>query len=136
MVTPPLPVRPSGSVESSPPWAGCCPGTCGFSSGENRRYLQHGAGGYIIAEKLRSGSADIKAALSRQGRYQAVAGNLQVKEVRIDDAGDRFVICYNPEAATRGAATRVGLTARLEDMISGSDKLTRAGRIGGRTPRS
>jgi hypothetical protein len=25
-----------------------------------------------------------------------VAGNLQVKEVRIDDTDDRFVICYNP----------------------------------------
>ena len=41
----------------------------GFSSKENRRYLQAGAGHYIIAEKLRSDSPDIKAALSRQGRY-------------------------------------------------------------------
>lgn len=75
----------------------------GFSSKENRRCLQRGAGHYIIAEKLRSDSADIKTALSRQGRYQAVAGNLQVKEVRINDADDRFVICYNPTAppATR-----------------------------------
>ena len=90
---------------------------------ENRRYLQSGAGGYIIAEKLRSDSADIKAALSRQGRYQTVAGNLQVKEVRIDDAGDRFVICYNPDAATRDAATRAELIAKLDDMIAGSDRL-------------
>ncbi len=77
----------------------------GFSSRRNRRYLQRGAGGYIIAEKLRSGSPHVKAALSRQGRYQAVAGNLQVKEVRIADAGDRSVICHNPEAAARDAAT-------------------------------
>ena len=95
----------------------------GFSSKENRRYLQSGAGGYIIAEKLRSDSADIKAALSRQGRYQTVAGNLQVKEVRIDDAGDRFVICCNPDAATRDAATRAELIAKLDDMIAGSDRL-------------
>ena len=100
----------------------------GFSSGKNRRYLQSGAGGYIIAEKLRSDSADIKTALSRQGRYQTVAGNLQVKEVRIDDANDRFVICYNPDAATRDAATRAGLTAKLDDMIKGSGKLTAAKR--------
>jgi O-antigen/teichoic acid export membrane protein len=40
---------------------------------------------YIIAEKLRAESGDVKAASSRQGRYQAVSGNLQVKEVRIDD---------------------------------------------------
>jgi IS4 transposase len=96
----------------------------GFSSKENRRYLQQGAGHYIIAEKLRSDSADIKTALSRQGRYQSVAGNMQVKEVRIDDAGDRFVICHNPDAATRDAATRAELIARLDDMITGSDKLS------------
>jgi len=96
----------------------------GFSSKRNRRYLQRGAGHYIIAEKLRSGSPDIKTALSRQGRYQTVAGNLQVKEVRIDDADDRFVICYNPDAATRDAATRADLITKLEDLITGSDKLT------------
>ena len=96
----------------------------GFSSKQNRRYLQRGAGHYIIAEKLRSDSADIKTALSRQGRYQTVAGNLQVKEVRIDDTDDRFVICYNPDAATRDAATRAGLITKLQEMIAGSDKLS------------
>lgn len=96
----------------------------GFSSRRNRRYLQRGAGHYIIAEKLRSDSPDIKTALSRQGRYQTVADNLQVKEVRIDDAGDRFVICYNPDAATRDAATRADLIAKLGELIKGSDKLS------------
>ena len=57
----------------------------GFASAENRRYLRSGDDHYIIGEKLRSGSAEAKAALSRQGRYQDVAGNLQVKEVRIAD---------------------------------------------------
>jgi hypothetical protein len=93
----------------------------GFSSAENRRYLQRGAGHYIIGEKLRSDSALVKAALSRQGRYQQVAGNLQVKEVRLDDAGDRFVICFNPDAAVRDAATREDLAARLGEMIAGTD---------------
>ena len=92
--------------------------------GENRRYLQRGAGNYIIGEKLRSGSPEIKAALSRQGRYQTVAGNIQVKEVRIDDADDRFVICRNPDAATRDAATRADLLTKLEELIAGSDKLS------------
>jgi len=96
----------------------------GFSSRENRRYLQAGAGHYIIAEKLRSDSPDIKAALSRQGRYHSAAGNLQVKEVRINDAGDRFIICYNPDAAVRDAATRADLLTKLEDLIAGSGKLT------------
>lgn len=49
-------------------------------------------------EKLRSGSAEATTALSRQGRYQHVRDNLQVKQVRIAE-GERFVICYNPEPA-------------------------------------
>ena len=77
----------------------------GFTSAENRRYLRKGGGSYIIGEKLRSGSADAAAALSRQGRYKDVAQNLKVKEVRISD-DERFVICFNPEAAERDAAVR------------------------------
>jgi transposase len=50
----------------------------GFSSKENRRELRRGGGHYIIGEKLRSGSAEATAALSRQGRYQHVRDNLQV----------------------------------------------------------
>jgi hypothetical protein len=96
----------------------------GFTSRENRRFLQQGAGGYIIGEKLRSGSAEAAAALSRQGRYQHVAGNLQVKEVRLPDAGDRFVVCFNPGAAERGARIRGELISKLEELIAGSGKLT------------
>ena len=57
----------------------------GFTSKQNRKFLQSGGGAYIIGEKLRSGSAEAKAALSRQGRYKTVAGNLQVKEVRLPE---------------------------------------------------
>ena len=96
----------------------------GFTSRENRRFLQQGAGGYIIGEKLRSGSAEAAAALSRQGRYQHVAGNLQVKEVRLPDAGDRFVVCFNPGAAERDARIRDKLISKLEELIAGSDRLT------------
>jgi hypothetical protein len=96
----------------------------GFSSAGNRRFLLHGAGGYITGEKLRSGSPYVKAALSRPGRYQRAAGNLQVKELRIADSADRFVICYNPEAAARDAAVREDLIAKLEEAIAGSDNLS------------
>ncbi len=34
-----------------------------------------------IGEKLRGASVQAKAALSRQGRYHTVAGNLRVKQV-------------------------------------------------------
>jgi hypothetical protein len=96
----------------------------GFTSKENRKFLQQGGGAYIIGEKLRSGSAEAKAALSRQGRYKTVTGNLQVKEVKLPDAGDRFVICFNPDQAVRDAAVRAKMTAALEETISGSDQLT------------
>jgi hypothetical protein len=96
----------------------------GFTSQENRRYLRKGGGSYIIGEKLRSGSAEAGAALSRQGRYKDVTGNLKVKEVRIAE-DERFVICYNPEAAERDAAVRARMIARLEEMIKDSDQLSR-----------
>jgi hypothetical protein len=102
----------------------------GFSSARNRRFLQQGAGGYIIGEKLRTESPLVKAALSRQGRSRQAAGNMQVKEVRLPDATDRFVICYNPDAAERDAAIRAELISKLEELIAGTDKLTATKRAG------
>ena len=96
----------------------------GFTSRDNRKFLQRGAGAYIIGEKLRSGSAEAKAALSRQGRYKTAAGNLQVKEVRLPDAGDRFIICFYPGQAVRDAAVREKMISALEETIAGSDELT------------
>jgi IS4 transposase len=96
----------------------------GFSSAENRRYLRKGGNHYIIGEKLRSGSAEATAALSRQGRYQDVAANLKVKEVQISE-DERFVICFNPEGAERDAAVRARMLAQLSEMIDGSDALSR-----------
>ncbi len=97
----------------------------GFASAENRRYLQRAGGHYIIGEKLRGDSTEAAAALRRPGRYRAVAGNLHVKEVVIDDATmrDRFVICHNPEQAERDQAVRTALVAQLEKSIVDSDGL-------------
>jgi Transposase DDE domain len=95
----------------------------GFASAENRRYLRRGDHHYIIGERLRSGSAEATAALQRQGRYQQVADNLRVKEVRISDA-ERFVICYNPEQADRDAVVRARLVAQLEETIADTDKFS------------
>jgi Transposase DDE domain len=94
----------------------------GFASAENRRFLRRGDDHYIIGEKLRSGSAEATAALQRQGRYQQVADNLRVKEVKISDH-ERFVVCYNPEQADRDAAVRQRLLAQLTETIAGTDKL-------------
>ena len=98
----------------------------GFQSAENRRYLQRAGGHYIIGEKLRGESAEAKAALARQGRYRTVAGNLQIKEVRVDDGTmrDRFVICRNPDQADRDQAVRDALVKQLQDAIKDSDRLS------------
>ena len=95
----------------------------GFTSAENRRYLRQGDHHYIIGEKLRSGSAEAQAALSRQGRYQDVTANLRVKEVRVSES-ERFVICFNPEAAERDAKVRDRMLAQLEELIKDSDQLS------------
>jgi transposase len=99
----------------------------GFTSAENRRYLQRAGGHYILGEKLRGDSDEAKAALASQGRYKTVAGNLQVKEVKLDKdlADDRFVICFNPDAAQRDATIRQRMLAQLDEAIAGSDKLSK-----------
>jgi hypothetical protein len=99
----------------------------GFTSAANRRALMRGGGGYIIGEKLRSTSPEIKAALSRQGRYATVRHNMQVKEVNVDTT-DRMIICFNPAQAERDAAIRTELVARLEEAIDGSDALSKLDR--------
>jgi hypothetical protein len=98
----------------------------GFTSKENRRYLQRAGGHYIVGEKLRGDSAEAALALSRPGRYHTVEGNLRVKEVRVDNGTmrDRFVICHNPERAQRDAFIRSQIVAHLEEKIALSDAMS------------
>jgi Transposase DDE domain len=98
-------------------------GDRGFTSAANRADLRRGGHAYILGEKLRSGSADAVAALGRPGRYATVAGNLQVKEVKIAD-DERFIVCFNPEQADRDAALREVMIGKLETLIAGSDALS------------
>jgi len=98
----------------------------GFASAENRRYLQRAGGHYILGEKLRGNSKEAAVALSRQGRYHTVAGNLRVKEVRVDDGTmrDRFVVCHNPDEAVRDKTIRDQMISQITTAIDGSDALT------------
>jgi hypothetical protein len=99
----------------------------GFNSGENRAYLQKGGGHYIVAERVRGGSREAKAALARAGRYHTVAGNLEVKEVRLGEGArsQRFCVCHNPEVAARDRRVRENLVRYLEQKIEGSDNWTK-----------
>jgi hypothetical protein len=88
----------------------------GFSSDENLRYLTRAGGHWIAGERMRDGSPDAQAALSRQGRYQTVRDNLRVKEVRVGDgdAAKRFIVCHNPAEAERDKTQRDDTIARLK----------------------
>jgi hypothetical protein len=98
-------------------------GDRGFTSAANRRELRAGGHGYILGERLRSGSVDAAAALARPGRYQQVADNLQVKEVKIAD-DERFIVCFNPDTAQRDTALRQVMVDKLTELIAGSDTLS------------
>jgi transposase len=92
----------------------------GFSSQENLRYLQRAGGHYIAGIKLRSGTAEAKVALKRQGRYHTAAGNMTVKEVVVGDgeARQRFVVARNPREADRDRTRREQTVTRLEAQLA------------------
>jgi len=92
----------------------------GFSSEDNLAYLRRGGGHWIAGQRMRDGGARAKAALARQGRYHHVRDGLRVKEVRLDDTtpggdgGRRWIVCHNPDQATRDAVIRDELVAVAE----------------------
>ena len=97
----------------------------GFSSDANLDYLRRAGGHWIAGEKMRDGSADADAVLSRQGRYKSVRDNLRVKEVRLDADGDdvqkRWIICHNPFEAERDAAKRAAAIQRVTEELERID---------------
>jgi DDE family transposase len=92
----------------------------GFSSVENLRYLRRAGGHYIAGMKLRSGTAEARLALQRQGRYHVVADNIAVKQVIVGDgeARQRFVVARNPREAERDRTRREQTIARLEEQLA------------------
>ncbi len=111
----------------------------GFSSDKNLDYLRRAGGHWIAGEKMRDGSPDAQAALSRQGRYQTVRDNLRVKEVRLDDdTGKRWIVCHNPFEAERDQAQRTAALERieieLERIRQGRERDAKRKTKGGRKP--
>jgi Transposase DDE domain len=97
----------------------------GFSSDANLAYVTRAGGHWIAGERMRDGSPDAAAALARQGRYRTVRDNLRVKEVRVGDgaAATRFVVCHNPDQATRDQAARARQVAQVTAELDRIGKL-------------
>jgi Transposase DDE domain len=70
---------------------------------------------YILGCPLRRERAVAKAVLARPGRYQQVADNLEVKEVRLGER--RYIVCRNPIEAKQDAADREALLTKLRQTL-------------------
>jgi Transposase DDE domain len=70
---------------------------------------------YILGCPLRRERAVAEKVLARPGRYQQVADNLEVKEVKLGE--HRYVVCRNPIEAKQDAADREALLAKLRQTL-------------------
>ena len=104
-------------------------GDAGMNSEENRRSLALGNGKYILAARMRAGDAVTTDVLSRAGRYHEVKDNLRVKEVIVGDGErrQRYVVCHNPDEATRQRKHREKLVAELENELASLEQRTGKG---------
>jgi hypothetical protein len=91
-----------------------------MTSEENLRELQRGGAHYVAGEKMRAGKAAVEEALSRPGRYQRVAENLEVKEVVVGDgeARRRYVVVRNLAQVAGDREQREVKVKRIEDTIA------------------
>lgn len=78
-------------------------GDAGMVSKDNLKKLTLGGGRYIVCMPIHTGGEVAKEVMSRPGRYQHIAENLQVKEVVVGDGERRrrYVVCHNPLEASR-----------------------------------
>ncbi|MDP2954763.1 MAG: transposase, partial [Chloroflexota bacterium] len=70
---------------------------------------------YILGARMRRQREVREAVLSRAGRYQEVAENLRVKEVRVGE--HRYIVCHNPAEEAKDAADRAAILASLDDQL-------------------
>lgn len=70
---------------------------------------------YILGCRMRRQREVSEQVLSRTGRYQTVADNLEVKEVHVGMR--RYVVCRNGEEARKDAAARESILAKLEQTL-------------------
>lgn len=117
-------------------------GDAGMVSKDNLRALARGGGRYIVCMPVHAGGEVDREVISRPGRYQQVAENLQVKEVMVGkgERRRRYVVCHNPLEAERQRNHReqvlTELAAEIESLreqpASGHSKRVCALRASGR----
>jgi transposase len=110
-------------------------GDAGMNSDENRRTLALGGGKYILATKMRAGDEVTTDVMTRAGRYQKVAENLDVKEVFVGDGERRrrYVVCHNAIEAERQANHRKKVLEHLAAELVTLEKPKRGARHSKRT---
>jgi hypothetical protein len=70
---------------------------------------------YVLGCRMRRQKEVSEAVLARAGRYQTVADNLEVKEVRVGER--RYVVCRNPQEALKDAAAREAILEKLRQTL-------------------
>lgn len=78
-------------------------GDAGMVSADNLKTLSRGGGRYLLCMPIHRGGEIAEQVLTRPGRYQRVAENLQVKEVWVGEGERRrrYVVCHNPREEAR-----------------------------------
>jgi hypothetical protein len=96
-------------------------GDAGMVSKANLETLARGGGKYILCMPIHRGGEVAQEVVTRPGRYQKVADNLEVKEVTVGDGERRrrYVVCYNPEEAARQKQHRDQVLKELAAEIDG-----------------
>lgn len=95
-------------------------GDAGMVSAANFKDLAAGGGKYLMCVPLRRGDALTQKVLARPGRYRKVNERLQIKEVVVGDGERRrrYVVCFNPEEASRQQAHRTHLIEHLQAELA------------------
>ena len=88
----------------------------GMMREENVREVEESELDYIFGVRMRLVKKVREKVLSCCGRYHAVADNLRVKEVILQDT--RYIICHNPEEEEQDRKRREHIIRQLEEKIA------------------
>lgn len=94
-------------------------GDAGMVSKANLEQLARGGGRYIVCMPVHPGGEVDKEVISRPGRYQKVAQNLEVKEVVVGEGERRrrYGVCHNPQEAERQRRHREQVLRELDVQL-------------------